>query len=194
MRILLILLIFAPTLAIAQRPDTFMLGGTRWLQRMEEAPNAAGPSFLQAQWVRSGRAGEEPVLAFTVREQVEGAKGLSWRLGASEIRNDTLYVYTLWGHRGSDAECRKGAMQEVYVAGSAARGGLRRVAALIYLEEGRPGEGREYLHRSPKGAEERAAFTAYAQGVMAAYRAEFVFGPRADALMREVRARITPPR
>ncbi|WP_196889882.1 hypothetical protein [Aureivirga sp. CE67] len=115
----------------------------------------------------------------------------SLQLSKYEINNDTLTFYTFWCRKGDSPIRPYGARIQKYIYNSEE---FKVIEAEIYIEttdiNWEENKGIKYLFEKPKNEKERKYFSSYIRSVEKEYNSKFVYGKKADRLIKEVKEKL----
>ena len=172
--------------------DTLQIGIHQYiLQTMEdETENELGAteSFILLKFVTPKGPGKYG-LKHTIYKGWGDCNSESLEIGGIEITDSSIILYSFWCHMGDAPVSPWGARKQVYVPKE--NGLLEMVYSELFVEASENGwegyEGSIYLYETPVTAEEKQLYRDYIHKVEKEYKADFVYGKRADDLLKEVK-------
>lgn len=154
-------------------------------ETVREPNEVGGPPLEYWQLIMMGENGKEPVYKHPKKIRYEDHNSFSFEVGKMTWADGYFVFLTYWNFWGETTVEPRGGMIRYMKMND--EGKFVTEKASIYIEEGNPADGREFLHRNPKTEEEQALYRNYIRKKQDEYKATFVFGAEADSLMETVR-------
>lgn len=128
------------------------------------------------------------ILTHITKEKWEDCNSVSLELGNYIISENEITLYSFWCRAGDAPVSPFGARLQTYTIDK--KGNVLLINSSIYLEAGRAEwiKGLSFLFEKPKNLEETKQLKTYISAIETEYKAKFVFGKKAVALIEKVKS------
>lgn len=190
--IFLSIILFLSSFEVLAVEDTVTISGFSYIiKKVEENGNELGEKVTYIHFKSLHQKAEKNTLKeHCLYDGIGDCNSESIELGGYKISDSSVTFYSFWCHTGDAPVSPWGARKQVFSPNRS--GKLEMVYSELYLEAGNPGwpetKGVEFLHEPVQTKADREDFHNYILLMEKKYQADFVYGKRADSLLKETRA------